>query len=94
MSSKNTHVVSFVQFMYQNFVIYAFFLRVKFGLKFLLRVKDLTFRNSGHRWDRDQLPVHQPRLVEDGVCRAEEVELDLPPAPALAPVEGLPGSQE
>ena len=43
-------------------------------------------------WDRHQLPVHQPRLVEDGVFRAKEVELDLPRAPALAPVEGLPGS--
>ena len=46
MFSKNIHVVSFVQFKCQNSCDLRAFLWINFGLKVLLRVKDLTFCNS------------------------------------------------
>ena len=45
-SPKSIHVVSLVQLRCKNCRDLRVFLRVKFGLKVLLRVKDLTFRNS------------------------------------------------
>ena len=48
MFSKDIPVVSFIQFMCPKFGIYSFFLRLKFDLKVLLHVKDLTFCNSGY----------------------------------------------
>ena len=44
--SKTILFVTFIQFKCKNCRHLRFFLRVKFGLKVLLRVKELTFRNS------------------------------------------------